>query len=180
MAISETMRRIITEEKDGRSCALIDGAPASVLGEEQGDAVLAEIWSAALDPQSLLHGEDTLAGATPTLEPEPGSVKVRWFTVPPDDPSVSDADKDALAEFAFALAGASHARVDTSRHPMMHKTDTLDVIVCVKGAVTLLLDDGEARGLKPGDVVIQRATNHAWVNEGDETAILVAVLMNAG
>jgi quercetin dioxygenase-like cupin family protein len=60
---------------------------------------------------------------------------------------------------------------------MMHETDTLDVIVLVKGKVDLLLDDGEARSLKPGDVVVQRATNHAWVNTGDETALLVATLI---
>jgi quercetin dioxygenase-like cupin family protein len=49
----------------------------------------------------------------------------------------------------------------------------------VRGDVDMLLDNGEARSLKPGDVVIQRATNHAWVNHGEETALLVAVLINA-
>ena len=63
---------------------------------------------------------------------------------------------------------------------MMHKTDSLDVIVLVKGEVDLLLDDGDATSLKPGDVVIQRATNHAWVNNGAETALLVAILIDAG
>jgi quercetin dioxygenase-like cupin family protein len=63
---------------------------------------------------------------------------------------------------------------------MMHKTETLDAIILVKGSVDLLLDDGEALAMKPGDVVIQRATNHAWVNRGKETALLVAVLINAG
>ena len=33
--------------------------------------------------------------------------------------------------------------------------------------------------LKPFDVVIQRGTNHAWVNKGDETAVLVAVMVEA-
>jgi quercetin dioxygenase-like cupin family protein len=50
----------------------------------------------------------------------------------------------------------------------------------VRGEVDLLLDDGEATHLKPGDVVIQRATNHAWVNRGKETALLVAILIDAG
>lgn len=61
----------------------------------------------------------------------------------------------------------------------MHKTDSLDIIVLVKGAVDMLLDDGEATSLKPGDVVIQKGTNHAWVNKGAETALFVAVLIHA-
>jgi quercetin dioxygenase-like cupin family protein len=41
--------------------------------------------------------------------------------------------------------------------------------------VRLLLDADE-RVLGPGDVVLQRGTNHAWVCEGDEPAVMVAVL----
>src|ERR1700730_2661324 len=33
--------------------------------------------------------------------------------------------------------------------------------------------------MKPFDVVIQRGTNHAWVNKGKEPALLVAVLVDA-
>ena len=44
---------------------------------------------------------------------------------------------------------------------MRRKTDTLDVIIRVRGEVGLLLDGGGATALKPGDVVIQRATNRA-------------------
>ena len=79
----------------------------------------------------------------------------------------------------LGAVGAAHCRVDTTRHPSMHKTQSLDVIVLVKGEVDLLLDNEEARGLKPGDVVIQRATNHGWINRGKETALLVAVLIHA-
>jgi hypothetical protein len=33
--------------------------------------------------------------------------------------------------------------------------------------------------LKPFDVVVQRGTNHAWVNRGSKPALLVAVLIDA-
>jgi quercetin dioxygenase-like cupin family protein len=59
----------------------------------------------------------------------------------------------------------------------MHLTPTIDFIILVKGQVRLVLDEGE-RLLSPGDVVVQRGTNHAWVCEGDEPAILVAVLID--
>jgi hypothetical protein len=176
--IWDTLRRIVTEDDaKGRSAVKIDGAAAKVLAVEE--AGLAEIWTAALG-SGLLDGRDRLAAEDVRLEPDKGAVKVRWFTAPPENEAIPLADRESQAAFAFAACGASAARVDTSRHPMMHKTGTLDVIILVKGEVDLLLDDGEAKALKPGDVVIQRATNHAWVNRGKETALLVAVLISAG
>ena len=41
--------------------------------------------------------------------------------------------------------GAAHHRVDTSKHPAMHKTDTIDYIILLKGDVTLILDEEEVR-----------------------------------
>ena len=74
--------------------------------------------------------------------------------------------------------GAAHERVDTSRHPAMHKTKTIDYIILLNGDVTLLLDEDEVR-LKPFNVVVQRGTNHAWVNNGHEPALLIAVLIDS-
>ena len=44
--------------------------------------------------------------------------------------------------------------------------------------MTLLLDDDEVQ-LKPFDVVVQRGTNHAWINNGSEPALFIAVLIDA-
>ncbi len=74
--------------------------------------------------------------------------------------------------------GAAHHRVDTSRHPAMHKTETIDYIILLKGEVTLILDEEEV-ALKPHDVVVQRGTNHAWANHGTEPALLIAVLIDS-
>ncbi len=176
--IFERLRRIVTDnDTGGRSRLLIDGGPAKLLAVDE--AGLAEIWTAALGA-TLLAGDDRLASQDVKLEPEKRSVKVRWFTVPVENDEISLEEREAQAAFAFAACGAPNARIDTARHPMMHKTETLDIIVLVKGAVDLLLDDGDAKSMKPGDVAIQRATNHAWVNRGSETALLVAILINAG
>lgn len=173
------LRRLVTDnDAGGRSRVLIDGEAAKLLAVEE--AGLAEIWTAELTPSGLYDATDKLKDEDVRLEPAKGAVKVRWFTVPSEDKSKTDEEREAAAAFGFAAAGAVHARVDTSRHPMMHKTETLDVIILVKGEVDLLLDDGAPSSLKAGDVVIQRATNHAWVNHGAETALLVAVLIDAG
>ncbi|MEQ1931873.1 MAG: cupin domain-containing protein [Parvularculaceae bacterium] len=170
------LRRIVTDDAGGRSRVMIDGEAAKLLAVDE--TGLAEIWQAALGP-ALLSGADRLSDEDVKLEPPTRAVKVRWFTVAPEAHGADAKAMDELAAATFAAIGAAHARVDTRRHPFMHKTDTLDVIVCVKGSVDLLLDDGEAKALTAGDVVIQRATNHAWVNRGAETAVLVAVLVHA-
>ena len=175
----QSLRRVVTgDNSEGRSRVLIDGEAAKLLAIDE--VGLAEIWTAPLASGKLLDASDKLAEEDLRLEPASGAVKVRWFTVAPEEDCRNAEEKEAAAAMGFAAIGASHCRVDTTRHPAMHKTDSLDVIVLVKGEVELLLDDGAATPLKPGDVVIQRATNHAWVNHGKETALLVAILMNAG
>ena len=78
----------------------------------------------------------------------------------------------------FARLGAMHTRVDTSRGPGMHRTRTLDYIVLLKGQITLLLDEGDV-DLEPFDVVVQRGTNHGWVNKGTTPALLAVVMIDA-
>ena len=174
----QSLRRVVTDnDSNGRSRILIDGAAAKLIAVEE--TGLAEIWAAGLGGGKLFDATDRLADADLRLEPDPGSVKVRWFSVAPEDETKTPEELEAKAAFGFAAVGAAHCRVDTARGPMMHKTASLDVIVLVKGEVDLLLDDGEAVGLTPGDVVIQRGTNHGWVNRGEETALLVAVLIHA-
>ncbi|WP_447766287.1 cupin domain-containing protein [Pseudomonas reinekei] len=60
----------------------------------------------------------------------------------------------------------------------MHQSTTTDYIILLQGAITLVLDDEEV-DMKPFDVVIQRGTNHSWVNRGEVDALLMAVLVDA-
>lgn len=46
----------------------------------------------------------------------------------------------------------------------MHRTVSLDYGVVIEGEVELVLDSGETRKMKRGDVAIQRGTMHAWRN----------------
>jgi quercetin dioxygenase-like cupin family protein len=51
----------------------------------------------------------------------------------------------------------------------MHRTVSLDYGVVLEGEVELVLDSGETRLLKRGDIAIQRGTNHAWRNPNTDT-----------
>ncbi len=46
----------------------------------------------------------------------------------------------------------------------MHRTVSLDYGVVLEGEVELVLDSGESRVMRRGDISVQRGTNHAWRN----------------
>ncbi len=50
----------------------------------------------------------------------------------------------------------------------MHRTLSLDLGIVIEGEIELILDSGETRVLKRGDVAVQRGTNHAWRNATPE------------
>jgi mannose-6-phosphate isomerase-like protein (cupin superfamily) len=49
---------------------------------------------------------------------------------------------------------------------VMHRTRTLDYAVVIEGEIVLVLSDSEVV-LGPGQVVVQRGTDHAWENRTD-------------
>jgi quercetin dioxygenase-like cupin family protein len=62
----------------------------------------------------------------------------------------------------------------------MHRTETLDYAILLQGQCDLELDDGKLVHLKPGDVVVQRGTIHAWVNNGPGPCVFAFILIDAG
>lgn len=170
--VSSKLRRIVTgQNAEGRSYVVLDGPPAEVLAL-RGHEGVQEIWTLPPGPLSRTEKVDRGKGKV-SLAPASHGVKLRWFTL---DPARHDETPDAYSKI-FDLIGGADARPDTTRHPAMHLTQTIDFIILLQGRVRLLLDDDE-RVLWPGDIVVQRGTNHAWICESDEPALLVAVLID--
>src|SRR5262249_37024647 len=61
----------------------------------------------------------------------------------------------------------------------MHRTETLDYAICLKGECDLELDDGRTVPMKVVDICVQRGTMHAWVAKGSEPAVFAFVLIDA-
>src|SRR5262245_3375270 len=59
----------------------------------------------------------------------------------------------------------------------MHRTETIDYVVVISGEIDMDMDDSSVK-LKAGDVLVQRATNHAWVNRASEPARVAFVLLD--
>ena len=161
-------RRIVTgHDAQGKSLVLIDG-PATPFGA---------FWQTKGTPADNKNAGDA-AESVHTLEPEASGSIFRYAVIPPENPGISREEREAATAKAFAQMHAEHCRPDTTRDPGMHKTKTVDYVILLSGEVTLLLDRGEVK-LKPFDVVVQRGTNHAWVNNGREPALIAAVLIDA-
>ena len=170
------MRRIITgHDANGKSIISIDGPPARSIGEEAGG--LFEIWNTDGEGFDTTSSKDR-ADIDIVLSPVKKGTKFRYFQINPIPDGVPQEAIEAATAEAFEKIGAAHHRVDTSRNAAMHQTDTIDYIILLKGDVTLILDEEEVQ-LKPYDVVVQRATNHAWVNNGSKPALLIAVLIDS-
>ncbi len=60
----------------------------------------------------------------------------------------------------------------------MHRTETIDYIAVLSGEIDMDMDDSSVK-LRAGDVMVQRGTNHAWVNRGSAPARLAIVLLDA-
>lgn len=61
--------------------------------------------------------------------------------------------------------------------PIMHQTVSLDYGIVLEGEIEMILDSGEKKLLKRGDIAIQRGTMHAWSNPSEtEWARLLFVL----
>jgi len=175
-AIKDAMRRIITgDDADGRSVIILDGGPSSASGAPDISGLF-EIWedaaSGPLDPRD--HRD--LGTTRPVLGPRPGNVQVRWFVVAPLPEGVPKAELDAATRDRFAAFGGAHHIIDQTLHPAMHETHSIDVICLLQGEVSLILE-GQRTRVKPGQVVIQRGTNHAWEAHGGP-ALLLAVLID--
>lgn len=93
--------------------------------------------------------------------PRAGNLQVRWFVVSPIPPGIPREQLDAIARQRFAAFGAVEHVVDQTRHPAMHETHSIDVVCVLQGKIKLILEASETL-LEPGQVVIQRGTNHAW------------------
>ena len=106
--------------------------------------------------------------------PERGSI-FRIAEFPPGSGEELRDNEALLRDFGI---GADVARGHPPRHPAIHRTRTIDYIVVLEGEIDLLLDDGEVR-LAAGDVVVQRGTNHAWLNRGATTCRLGMVFIDA-
>jgi hypothetical protein len=175
------IRRIVTGH-DAMGLAIIqeEGPPARIqqIGGAHGP-LFYEVWNtretpARIDRASGEPNEDGISLAAPR-----NGTRIRVLDIPPDDASFETmTPEQAKAHFAEvgATEASSHAG-SGSRHAFMHKTETVDYGIMLEGELVLIMDEGETL-IRPGDIVIQRGTNHGWANRSGKPCRICFVLID--
>ena len=168
-------RRLVTGHDDaGKSRFVFDGEARTALSiEAMGGLTVTDFWETSSAPAD--NRGDADAAARPVhLEPTPTGTIFRTVEFPPD--SLWKAGADAKA--GFAAIGAAGAVDESHADPNMHRTDTVDYAMVISGEIWAVLDTDE-RPMRPGDVLVQRGTNHAWANRTDEPCLVMFVQCGA-
>ena len=145
------IRRVITGH-DGKNVAkvIIEG-PATNTKTPRDGVASTLMWSSDRMPVDIAIGENV----------EDMGARILG-TAPPENGS-----RFIVMEFAAGVVSE------------MHRTETIDYIVMLSGEIDMDMDDSTVK-LRAGDIMVQRGTNHAWVNRSDRPCRIAFILIDGG
>ncbi|TWI67462.1 Cupin domain-containing protein [Pseudoduganella lurida] len=174
MALPPIHRVVTGHDDEGKAIIASDGPLAAVVAFDAiPGMVFHEVWEASGMPVPLDNGIDPTTGPTVHGPPKHG-VRIRFVDLPPDADYLADAARRIQSLFDEVNNPEGLTTTAESPHPMMHRTEALDYGVVIDGELTLVLDKGEV-ALRPGSVVVQRGTNHAWANRSGKPCRMLFV-----
>ena len=175
--MSLTVRRVVTgKDNSGKAIVAIDGVATRVHQRTQLGVTNCLLWATNSIPVQLSQAGDA-ADQEIGIVPERNGTIFRMIQFEPQKDIQTDPQTklQLFKKMGLAPEGPSS---ENPRDPGMHRTRTIDYVAILSGEIDMLLDDAEVH-LKAGDVVVQRATNHAWVNRGTEPCVAIFVLVDA-
>lgn len=173
-----TVRRVVTgHDQTGKAIVLSDGEPPHVTRSDvQPGLAFYELWNTRQMPAEVTPAEPEPTDLHRDTEPPRNGVVVRFVDIPPEGQDGPDFDKDAARKLFDAVGLAENAEhVIPGRHPLMHRTESVDYGIVLEGQIVLLLDDSEVV-LEEGEFVVQRGTIHAWTNRTDHICRMAFIL----
>ena len=175
MALSEDIRRVVTTvDKDGKAVVLFHGAnPHNVIRPNR-SVTSRLVWVTDQTPADISGTTDRAATNIGIAPPHNGSV-FRIIDIPPTPPEIETLEQDYLHK---QIGDHAPRKGLPPRHPLMHRTLTIDYAIIMQGEIDMLLDDSEVH-LKAGDVLVQQGTNHAWVNRGTQPCRIAFILIES-
>jgi len=170
------VRRIVTgHDATGKAIALFDGDTPYKATRPDSGAMQQRLWVTDKNPADM-RGDKDRGAIEVGIAPPPGGSVIRVLDIPPETEAAAKLPNDHMVK---RLGAEHHAPkgVRPPRHPGMHRTRTIDYAIIMSGEIDMLLDDSEVH-LKTGDILVQQATNHAWVNRGKEPCRICFVLID--
>ncbi|OGA03428.1 MAG: hypothetical protein A2W68_08420 [Betaproteobacteria bacterium RIFCSPLOWO2_02_64_14] len=180
MAEPGKIRRVVTGHDDkGKAVVITDGvAPTVRTNPLRPGHVSVDLWRTSAAPVILKKDEPDPTTGPRHVHPAPMGTVFRISEVAPETDAIRNLTPEQARE-AFRNQGSEAASTygRGGRHPLMHRTETVDYAVVLDGEIHMLLDDTEVV-LRTGDVVIQRGTNHAWSNRSGKPVRMLYVLID--
>ena len=175
------IRRVVTGHDDrGRAVVVSDGpAPSVHINKAEQDWFSVDMWRTHEMPAKIVPKavEEPTAGPRRQMPNTNGTV-LRINSFPPESEAVrAMTPADSLRVFESLGNPKAATFGKGGRHPMMHRTESIDYALILSGEITMLLDDEEVL-LKAGDVVVQCGTNHAWSNRSNAPCLVAFILID--
>ena len=174
------IRRVVTgHNKSGKAIVLSDGlAPAVKTNPLRPGHRSTDIWKTHEMPVVLTAAEVDPTLGPRTLHPTANGTVIRIAELEPESADIRAMTPEQSREVFAAMGNANASMAGRGgRHPLMHRTQTIDYAVVLEGELTLILDEEDVT-LKAGDVVIQRGTSHAWSNRSNKKCRILYVLID--
>ena len=138
------------------------------------------------DGKAIVASDEQMTGVSATGRPYISRCEI-WSTdrMPVDNSEAAAAAqrKGFVVRHNYVGSGQGTVLYVTEFAPgapkFMHRTETVDYALLLSGECDLELDSGEVLHMKPGDIVVQRGTMHAWVNNGSAPAVFAFILIDA-
>lgn len=176
----KTFRRIVTgHDKEGKAIIISDAPPTlSQLVGGPGGPIFYEVWH-TLETPALIHPQpDENEEKSLVLSPPKNGTRIRVIDFPPEGEEIRKLSSAAASDKFKEMGGESASTAHKSdRHPLMHRTQTLDYGIVLEGEITMILDREETV-IKAGDIVIQSGTNHAWANRSEKNCRIAFILID--
>ncbi len=170
---AEVHRVVTALDANGKAIALFNG-PVPLTSVRSPNPA-GEMWITTKSPTDYSAQDDWAKTNKVGVAPPKGGTIFRIVEFPPTSEKVNAMPVDTMMK---VVGDSAPKRGLPPRHSMMHRTRTLDYALIMSGEIDMLLDDSEVH-LKAGDVLVQQATNHAWINRGKEPCRIAFVLMDA-
>jgi mannose-6-phosphate isomerase-like protein (cupin superfamily) len=171
-AAASDIRRVVTGLDEGNHAVVLFDSRIPLKQDSQ---VISStnFWITDSTPPNLSK-QDT-ANRPIGVSPPDNGTKFRLVEFAPLDPAT-----EAKLPPEMIMKGVNHPpeKGIPVKHPMMHRTRTLDYAVILSGEIDMMLDDTSVH-LKEGDVIVQQATNHGWVNHSAQPCRILFVLMDS-
>lgn len=174
------LHRVVMGHDENGNANVVPDSPLSTVRELANipGTVFHEVWNTVGTPAIVDNGADPTVSKLEMSAPAAGT-RIRFADIPPDGEDFLTHGAESM-KAAFSEVGdvAASTVKEDSPHPLMHCTESFDYGIVIEGTMTLVLDNGEVE-LRPGSVVVQRGTNHAWANRSGKACRMLFILIDA-